>query len=149
MANLRRSNRSKTSTGAATLPVHPADLPSFVHPSSITPSSRAANSPPVAPAQQIPIMIASTPGVSSEPQKTYKSCSSLEKQQCILLALEAIHEGGFGIDGEPLYAIRQASWDFDVPFSTLQGRYHGQKSKAEAHEHQQHFSTAEEQVMVD
>ncbi len=81
--------------------------------------------------------------------KPYKSCTSAEKQQRLLLALEAIHEGGFGPDGEPLYGFRQASRDFDVPFSTLQGRYNGRKSKTEAHEHQRHFSTAEEQVMVD
>lgn len=81
--------------------------------------------------------------------KPYKDCSSVEKHQRILLAIEAIYDGGFNPNGEPLYPIRQASRDFDIPFSTLQGRFRGRKSKTEAHEHQRHFTTAEEQVLVD
>lgn len=79
----------------------------------------------------------------------YKNCSSAEKEQRILLAIEGIYEGGFSNKGEPLYSIRQAARDFDVPFSTLQGRFRGRKSKTEAHEHQRLFTTAEEQSMID
>ncbi|KAF9487312.1 hypothetical protein BDN71DRAFT_1404952, partial [Pleurotus eryngii] len=43
----------------------------------------------------------------------------------------------------------QAAQNFDVPFSTLQGRFQGQKLKTEAHEHQRLFTMAEEQSMID
>lgn len=71
---------------------------------------------------------------------------SLSKEARIQRALEAIaHHAERGEE----YSIRRAATDYVVPRSTLNDRYNGLRTRAEAHAHQQSLTPSQETILVE
>ncbi len=86
---------------------------------------------------------------SPEASLPYKRCSADEKERHYRRAICSIHQSGCNKLGKPNYSVCQAARDFDVPNSTLQGRFAGRLAKKDAHEGQKHFSKSQEHVIAD
>lgn len=76
------------------------------------------------------------------------SNSSLSNEECILLALCAIQLSGVKPDGDPCLSLRQAAADYGVSRTTLTARFHGRKTRKEAHEKELKVTKEEEDVLV-
>lgn len=79
-----------------------------------------------------------------------RDISELSKDERIQLAITAVHASGLKPDGlTTCLSLREAAKLYDVPRGTLTDRYNGVRTRAEAHEHEQLLSTAQEAVVVD
>src|SRR6266850_1608360 len=87
---------------------------------------------------------------SPDTQIPTRDISELSKEEHIQLAITAVHASGLKPDSlTTCLSLREAAKFYDVPQGTLTDRYSGVRTRAEAHEHEQLLSTAQEAVVVD
>ena len=73
----------------------------------------------------------------------------LTKEDRIQLAIKAVHNLGLKPDGISTFlSLREAAKLYNVSRGTLTDRYNGVRTRAEAHEHEQLLSAAQEEVLV-
>ena len=75
--------------------------------------------------------------------------ADLTQEVRIQLALDAIQASGMKPDGQHKLSLRRAAKDFDVPRSTLTGRYNGTRTRKEAHECEQKLKPTQEEILVE
>jgi hypothetical protein len=89
-----------------------------------------------------------SPSLDSE-SSSGPDLASLSQEVRIGLAIDAVRTSGMTSDGRYKLSLRQAAKDYDVPRSTLTGRFNGMLTRKEAHEREQKLQPAQEEVLVE
>lgn len=84
-------------------------------------------------------------GAAADPG-TLENKSTEERLQ---LALAAIHSMGFKADGRTVYSFNKAATAFKVSKTTLLARFHGRKTRVEAHQKERRLTEGEEGALVE
>lgn len=70
-------------------------------------------------------------------------------EERIQLALDAIIRNGYRPNGRPWLSLREAAKVYSVSKSTLTARFHGRKTRQEAHEQERNLTYAAESALVE
>ena len=89
-----------------------------------------------------------SPSLDSE-SSSGPDIASVSQEVRIGLALDAVQASGTKSDGQYHLSLRQAAKDYDVPRSTLTGRFNSMATRKEAHEREQKLQPAQEEVLVE
>ncbi len=111
-------------------------------PSSLSESDSDEHSSQLSESSEQPTSSSSEDGTDSDDEPD-------SREGLLRKALAAVAASELDSRGNPKYSLRAAAKDFGIPRSTLTGRWHGAKSKKEAHVHQMHFTPEEESILID